>query len=376
MKVDDTTSRTLKRFPLRLCEVLEKEFVTAHGPLSKPPDWLLEKADVDCGKLRACFDSPFQYSNGRAISAIRDKLFTEPRPLQDDAWTKQFEQQLLLKLNELLLQPENLYDHILLERDSAARQLARLHPGCSGPRHARTFEADATISIAPKPELSAADQMAYDEQIQLNRILLEAAFPVDAIARVDTARLTALYKEIEGLPGPDGIRSALCLSGRGIRSAAFGLGVLGALARRGVLEKFDYLSTVSGGGYVGSWLSTWIHRHPQGLAGVVRELTSRAQEETAGRRTKTEPAPEPIRFLRDYSHFLNPKSGLFTADTWTWVGIYLRNLALNWLVIMPFLLLVLSAPRLYAALAHSWRTKYGALMYGNGGRFPWLRRMP
>ena len=373
MKNEETIARTVKRFPLRLCEVLEKEFVTTHGPLAKAPDWLLEKADVDFLKLRECFDSPFQSPNGRAISAIRDKLFTEPRPLRDDgSWTKQFEQLLLLKLNELLLEPENLYDHTLLDRDSAAWQLARLHPGCSGRGQARTFQADATTSIAPKPERSAADQVAYDEQVQLNRILLEAAFPANAIARVDTARLSALYKEIQNLRGPDGIRSALCLSGGGIRSAAFGLGVIGALARRGVLEKFDYLSTVSGGGYVGSWLSTWIHRHPHGLAGVVKELSTRAQEETKGRTTKTDPAPEPIRFLRDYSHFLNPQSGLFTADTWSWVAIYLRNLALNWLVIIPFLLLVLSAPRLYAALAHSWRVKYGAQMYGDGSLFPWI----
>src|SRR5450432_2012415 len=106
MKADEATSRLVKRFPLRLCEVLEKEFVTTHGPLSKAPDWLLEKADVDCEKLREYFDSPFLSPNGRAINAIRDKLFTQPQPLHDGTWTKQFEQLLLLKLNELLLQPE------------------------------------------------------------------------------------------------------------------------------------------------------------------------------------------------------------------------------------------------------------------------------
>ena len=54
--------------------------------------------------------------------------------------------------------------------------------------------------------------------------------------------------------------SALCLSGGGIRSATFGLGVLQALARAGVLGKLDYLSTVSGGGYVGGWFTSWLHR--------------------------------------------------------------------------------------------------------------------
>ncbi len=54
--------------------------------------------------------------------------------------------------------------------------------------------------------------------------------------------------------------SALCFSGGGIRSATFCLGVLQGLAKYGLLDKFDYLSTVSGGGYIGSWLSAWIDR--------------------------------------------------------------------------------------------------------------------
>ena len=46
----------------------------------------------------------------------------------------------------------------------------------------------------------------------------------------------------------------LAISGGGIRSATFGLGVLQALAKADVLKKVDYLSTVSGGGYIGSFL--------------------------------------------------------------------------------------------------------------------------
>jgi hypothetical protein len=50
----------------------------------------------------------------------------------------------------------------------------------------------------------------------------------------------------------------LALSGGGIRSATFNLGVLQGLASLGLLKRFDYLSTVSGGGYIGSWLAAWI----------------------------------------------------------------------------------------------------------------------
>ncbi len=50
-------------------------------------------------------------------------------------------------------------------------------------------------------------------------------------------------------------QTGLALSGGGIRAATVALGVLQALAERGLLKQFHYLSTVSGGGYIGSSLS-------------------------------------------------------------------------------------------------------------------------
>src|SRR5262249_31182090 len=52
--------------------------------------------------------------------------------------------------------------------------------------------------------------------------------------------------------------AALAISGGGIRSATFALCVLAALAPRHLLYQFDYLSTVSGGGYLGSFLTTFL----------------------------------------------------------------------------------------------------------------------
>ncbi|MEM7246691.1 MAG: patatin-like phospholipase family protein [Acidobacteriota bacterium] len=49
----------------------------------------------------------------------------------------------------------------------------------------------------------------------------------------------------------------LALSGGGIRSASFNLGLLQALHARGILRHVDYLSTVSGGGFVGGALTRW-----------------------------------------------------------------------------------------------------------------------
>src|SRR3989440_1088890 len=62
----------------------------------------------------------------------------------------------------------------------------------------------------------------------------------------------------------------LAFSGGGIRSATFNLGVLQGLARLKLLGNFDYLSTVSGGGYIGSWLMAWIKR--RGVLDVSAQL--------------------------------------------------------------------------------------------------------
>jgi hypothetical protein len=60
--------------------------------------------------------------------------------------------------------------------------------------------------------------------------------------------------------GPDAPLVGLALSGGGIRSAAFNMGVLQTLSQSGLLRHVDYLSTVSGGGYIGSCLS-WLRSH-------------------------------------------------------------------------------------------------------------------
>ena len=51
-------------------------------------------------------------------------------------------------------------------------------------------------------------------------------------------------------------RFGIALSGGGIRSATINLGFLKTMNRFGVLEKADYLSTVSGGGYTGAYVQT------------------------------------------------------------------------------------------------------------------------
>lgn len=114
--------------------------------------------------------------------------------------------------------------------------------------------------------------------------------------------------------------AALCLSGGGIRSATFCLGILQGLARSGVLQQFHYLSTVSGGGYIGSWVSRWIREAKGGLKEVEEKLAARDEEE-----------PPPIKHLRAHGSYLAPRRGL-SKDLLTLIGIFLRNLLLNWVV--------------------------------------------
>ncbi|MEY4918530.1 MAG: hypothetical protein RL616_2443, partial [Verrucomicrobiota bacterium] len=63
-------------------------------------------------------------------------------------------------------------------------------------------------------------------------------------------------------------RFGLALSGGGIRSATFNLGLLQAFGQLGILKNVDYLSTVSGGGYVGGFWTAWLHRQREKSPGV------------------------------------------------------------------------------------------------------------
>jgi predicted acylesterase/phospholipase RssA len=107
-----------------------------------------------------------------------------------------------------------------------------------------------------------------------------------------------LLKESQDAPGLDSgdvsdQLMGLAFSGGGIRSATFNLGVLQALSELKLLAEFDYLSTVSGGGYIGSWLSAWIHRS---------DARNLEQEEETEKRTGRRPQHTPgVRACRSAS---------------------------------------------------------------------------
>lgn len=144
-------------------------------------------------------------------------------------------------------------------------------------------------------------------------------------------------KELEKLRERRGVkipaqkgRVGLAFSGGGIRSATINLGILQALAKYGLLKRADYVSTVSGGGFIGGWLVRWIHE--KGIHQVESDLGRTTQE------------PPPVNFLRDYSNYLTPRKGILGADTWAAIATYLRNVILNQAILIAFLGAVLMAP--------------------------------
>ena len=117
----------------------------------------------------------------------------------------------------------------------------------------------------------------------------------------------------------------LALSGGGIRSATFNLGLLQALERKRLLKNVDYLSTVSGGGYVGGFWTAWQQRANQ-QPGDNRHFPTAAAEEpdrTTGPDIREQPE---IRHLREFSRFLMPRVGFFYMETWAGVVTILGGL--------------------------------------------------
>src|SRR5271157_390490 len=122
----------------------------------------------------------------------------------------------------------------------------------------------------------------------------------------------------------------LAFSGGGIRSATFNLGILQGLQELDLLRHVDFLSTVSGGGFIGSWLVGNVARTKHWL----------------GRLTSWE---ESISHLRRYSNYLAPLTGILSADTWTMWASWARNALLIQVTGLVWLFFAL----LIALVAHS-----------------------
>ena len=224
-----------------------------------------------------------------------------------------------------------------------------------------------------------ASEQAYDDVLEAKRKLEEAPRKPGESEVDYTTRLNGPYQQVllaehrceeHDRPLKELLHrmsaSAVCLSGGGIRSASFSLGILQGLARfsrpepapsisgprrnqpprapgNGLLDRLDYLSTVSGGGYIGSWLMAWARR--RSFSQVVTELAIPSY-------TSGDPEPRPIRHLREYTSYLSPRYG-FSLDSLTLASIVARNLVLNWLILLPLLIAVFCVPLFLYALSYA-----------------------
>ncbi|MDX6695135.1 MAG: hypothetical protein QOF02_2738 [Blastocatellia bacterium] len=320
--------------PLSLWQVLKEEYESFHGPLPAVYLRLNSPADV-ARELNDAGNSLSTYLVGHLSKQTQTALAAHKAsaPL-----SQSLQSDLLDALNARLRDAE-LYLH---------------YPTAARPDKPDVQTILTRANVQKTVAQLAAQPLQGDELMSVNRLLLEAVYPgLKATVPADVKEMYALIRAEN--------HSALCFSGGGIRSATFNLGITQGLARHGLLQNFDYLSSVSGGGYTGGWLSAWIHR--QGLEAVVAQLRNPPA-------SPVDPEPKPLVHLRAFSNYLSPRLGLLSADTWTMVATLLRNIILNWMVLVPILIGLLILPRMWLSFLYGTSFNFLALPFKAAFGFP------
>jgi hypothetical protein len=151
--------------------------------------------------------------------------------------------------------------------------------------------------------------------------LRDRAYP--PALRDQESRLLAARRKVAQVAAAEG-RVGFGLSGGGIRSATFCLGLFQGLARqRELLRRIDFLSTVSGGGYFGAFYGRLIGRdYVKGQDDVEAILTGDSK-------------PDVLRNLRENGRYLSPNGA---GDLLLAAAVLLRNWVSIQLVLLLFLL--------------------------------------
>jgi len=204
----------------------------------------------------------------------------------------------------------------LVEAQEKLRQFAgKLHQMA----YATPFEDVLTRGVISE------DQLSDDFKNLSFGILPSTLIPAHVVEPINKSEAEAVQRRRANhwVCAPENMNAVgLALSGGGIRSATFCLGVVQVLASRNLLKDVDFLSTVSGGGYTGSFITTRLgagepHMNVAGPYG---------------------PDPEPIRYLRQHAKYL---AALDLKQSWSMLTATLAGMILNWTA--PLLLVVLAA---------------------------------
>ena len=129
----------------------------------------------------------------------------------------------------------------------------------------------------------------------------------------------AQRRQAAGLEPPKDDLVGLAFSGGGIRSAVFNLGVLQALEASGILRGVDYLSSVSGGGYIASCY-TWLR------AALPKSTANVFEAKLSGRSDRV------LDWLRSHGKYLISHRGF---SIWTLIASVLAASFINVLVLAP-----------------------------------------
>jgi hypothetical protein len=116
----------------------------------------------------------------------------------------------------------------------------------------------------------------------------------------------------------------IALSGGGVRSATINLGILEVFNKCGVLKLADYLSTVSGGGYIGGYVHTGLAQYQATLHAYDRLFV-----------------PDDIKYLRENASYLSPGRGCHkTCTRFRLGGVFFFSLLMNfvWIISLFFTL--------------------------------------
>jgi hypothetical protein len=177
--------------------------------------------------------------------------------------------------------------------------------------------------------------------------LLDAVWPPDLRQAEDL--LVQARRELPNVPalpngpGAPSMAVGLALSGGGIRSATFCLGFVQALAAKRLLGVVDYLSTVSGGGYLGSFLGALFSRHG-------KDETDRLSTVKV---VLSSPRSYEMRWLRENGRYLSPNG---SGDLWAALAAQLRNWCSVVLVMGLFWLTCFLALNTLRTALERWRT--------------------
>src|SRR5208282_1231446 len=163
------------------------------------------------------------------------------------------------------------------------------------------------------------------------------------------------------------------VSGGGIRSATFALGIFQALAKQDLLSKIDYLSTVSGGGYFGSFYGRLFTRlEVAGFADVKKILGACSASDVQDSPSEPNKFPEGkvFRWLRENGRYLAPRgAGGILLDG----AVMMRNWTALQVVLATFMLMVFLAVQLLRGIVEvtlhgkGWGNRYEDILVSS----PW-----